>query len=95
MPMDGMTGKKTVKMMTPKCKNKKALPKTYKGKSTRLGFGGRSAMLRDTLIKKGLPEKEINGIIGKRARAMQTAPGQKNYHGGLKKKVKGALKLKR
>lgn len=59
---------------------KKALPKTYKGKSTELGRGGRAAMMRDALKKKGLPEKEIGAIIGKRARAQGAAPGGPNYH---------------
>jgi hypothetical protein len=60
---------------------KKSLPKTFKGKSTKLGYGGRSAMLKAALQKKGLPPSEIGGIIGKRARAMKAAPGMKNYHG--------------
>ncbi len=31
--------------------------KTYKGKSLKLGHGGRAAKLHDELKKKGLPEK--------------------------------------
>lgn len=46
---------------------------TYKGKSNKLGFGGRSQQLKD----KGVP----GGVIGALARASQSAPGQKNYHG--------------
>ena len=53
---------------------------TYKGKSNRLGYGGRSAQLRD----QGVPE----GVIGELARKAQAAPGQKNYHGSRKKKGK-------
>lgn len=59
----------------------KRQPKTYKGKSMKLGHGGRAAKLRDQLSKKGLPKKEIGGIIGKIARSKGAAPGQKNYHG--------------
>ena len=53
---------------------------TYKGKSNKLGYGGRSAQLRD----QGAPE----GVIGELARKAQAAPGQKNYHGSRKKKGK-------
>ena len=53
---------------------------TYKGKSNKLGYGCRSAQLRD----QGVPE----GVIGELARKAQAAPGQKNYHGSRKKKGK-------
>ena len=53
---------------------------TYKGKSNKLGYGGRSAQLRD----QGVPE----GVIGELARKAQAAPGQKNYHGSRKKRGK-------
>jgi len=46
---------------------------SYKGKSNKLGYGGRAKQLRD----KGVP----GGIIGKLARKAQAAPGQKNFHG--------------
>lgn len=46
---------------------------TYKGKSNKLGYGGRSAQLKD----QGVPQ----GVIGMIARMHQAAPGQKNYHG--------------
>lgn len=46
---------------------------TYKGKSNRLGHGGRAAQLKD----KGVP----GGVIGKLARAAGAAPGGPNYHG--------------
>lgn len=62
-------------------KNPSAEAKEYKGKSMKLGYGGRSAKLRDQLSKKGLPKKEIGGIIGKIARSKGAAPGQRNYHG--------------
>lgn len=47
---------------------------TYKGKSNKLGYGGRAAQLKDM----GVP----GGVIGNLARKAQAAPGQKNYHGG-------------
>jgi hypothetical protein len=52
-----------------------AIKKTgsYKGKSNKLGYGGRSQQLRD----QGVPEP----VIGMIARQKQAAPGQKNYHG--------------
>lgn len=49
---------------------------TYKGKSNKLGYGGRAAQLKD----QGVP----GGVIGNLARAAQAAPGQKNYHGSRK-----------
>lgn len=51
---------------------------TYKGKSNKLGHGGRAAQLRD----RGVPE----GVIGWLARKKGAAPGGPNYHGGKKKK---------
>lgn len=51
---------------------------TFKGKSNKLGFGGRSAQLR----AKGVPE----GVIGWLARKKGAAPGQPNYHGKRGKK---------
>ena len=53
---------------------------TYKGKSNKLGYGGRSAQLK----AQGVPQ----GVIGELARKSGAAPGQRNYHGG-KKKGKG------
>jgi len=47
---------------------------SYKGKSNKLGYGGRAQQLKD----QGVP----GGVIGELARAAQAAPGQKNYHGG-------------
>ncbi len=52
-----------------------------KKKSMKLGHGGRAAKLKSALSKKGLPKKEIGGIIGNIARKKGAAPGQKNYHG--------------
>jgi hypothetical protein len=46
---------------------------SYKGKSNKLGHGGRSQQLRD----RGVPE----GVIGMMARRAHAAPGQANYHG--------------
>jgi hypothetical protein len=48
------------------------------GKSNKLGYGGRSEQMRE----QGVPE----GVIGAIARKKGAAPGQKNYHGGKKKK---------
>jgi hypothetical protein len=51
---------------------------SYKGKSNKLGYGGRSAQLK----ARGVP----GGVIGKLARRAGAAPGQKNYHGKRKSK---------
>ncbi len=45
----------------------------FRGKSNRLGHGGRAAQL----AAKGVPK----GVIGAIARKKGAAPGQKNYHG--------------
>lgn len=45
----------------------------FKGKSNKLGFGGRAAQLKAA----GVP----GGVIGNLARKAKAAPGQKNYHG--------------
>ena len=52
---------------------------TFKGKSNKLGHGGRAAQLK----AQGVP----GGVIGEIARKKQAAPGQKNYHGKKSKKV--------
>lgn len=49
------------------------MPKTFAGKSTALGHGGRAAKLK----AEGVPQGEI-GIIARRKGA---APGGPNYHG--------------
>lgn len=49
---------------------------TYKGKSNKLGMGGRAAQLK----AQGVP----GGVIGNLARLAHAAPGQANYHGGKK-----------
>ncbi len=46
---------------------------TYKGKSNRLGYGGRAAQLK----AQGVP----GGVIGALARKAGAAPGGPNYHG--------------
>lgn len=51
----------------------KKMPKTYGGKSTALGHGGRAAKLKS----EGVP----GYAIGKIAREKGAAPGQRNYHG--------------
>ena len=59
---------------------KGAIKKTgsYKGKSNKLGYGGRAAQLK----AKGVP----GGVIGNLARKAGAAPGGPNYHGGKKGK---------
>ena len=53
---------------------------SFKGKSNKLGYGGRAAQLK----AQGVP----GGVIGEIARRKGAAPGQSNYHG---KKPKGGL----
>lgn len=47
---------------------------SYKGKSNKLGYGGRAAQL----ASQGVPRGEIGAI----ARSKGAAPGGPNYHGG-------------
>jgi len=49
---------------------------SFKGKSNKLGEGGRAAQLK----AQGVP----GGVIGEIARKKQAAPGQKNFHKGGK-----------
>lgn len=58
---------------------------TFKGKSNKLGYGGRAAQMR----AQGVPA----GVIGEIARKEGAAPGGPNYHGGKKAK-KGKVKKK-
>ena len=51
---------------------------SYKGKSNKLGYGGRAQQLKD----EGMP----GGVIGNLARRAGAAPGGPNYHGTSKKK---------
>lgn len=51
---------------------------SFKGKSNKLGYGGRAAQLKAA----GVP----GGVIGELARAAGAAPGGPNYHGGKKKR---------
>lgn len=51
---------------------------SFKGKSNKLGMGGRAAQLK----AQGVP----GGVIGNLARKAQAAPGQKNFHGGRRSK---------
>lgn len=46
---------------------------SYKGKSNKLGHGGRAAQLK----AQGVPQ----AVIGEIARKKGAAPGQRNYHG--------------
>lgn len=46
---------------------------SFKGKSNKIGHGGRAAQLK----ARNVP----GGVIGNLARKAQAAPGQKNYHG--------------
>jgi hypothetical protein len=52
---------------------------SFKGKSNALGHGGRAAQLK----AQGVP----GGVIGNLARKAHAAPGQKNFHGGGKRKT--------
>jgi hypothetical protein len=47
---------------------------SFKGKSNKLGYGGRAAQMK----AQGVP----GGVIGERARAKGAAPGGPNYNGG-------------
>lgn len=49
-------------------------------KSNAKGMGGQAAQVKAALQKKGVPDSEIGGIIGNKARATGTAPGQPFYH---------------
>lgn len=49
---------------------------TYKGKSNKLGYGGRSAQL----LAHGVPK----AVIGEIARTKGAAPGESNFHGKRK-----------
>lgn len=68
-------------------KHMKAIPKTFGGKSTKLGHGGRAKMLESKLTSKGMPKSEVGAIVGNAARAAHAAPGQANFHGKHKKAV--------
>ena len=50
---------------------------SFRGKSNKLGHGGRAAQLK----ARGVP----GGVIGAIARRKHAAPGMKNYHGGKRK----------
>ncbi len=45
------------------------MKKNYKGKSMRLGGGGRFKKGEDALVKKGMPKKEAGAIMAKQGRA--------------------------
>lgn len=51
---------------------------SFKGKSNKLGYGGRAAQLKAM----GVP----GGVIGMLARKAGAAPGGPNYHGKKRKK---------
>lgn len=53
---------------------------SYKGKSNKLGYGGRAAQMKAQGVQ--------GGVIGERARAKGAAPGGPNYHGSGGKKGK-------
>jgi hypothetical protein len=59
---------------------------TYKGKSNKLGHGGRAQQLKD----KGVP----GGVIGNLARKKGAAPGGPNYHPSKKGKTKSKPRKK-
>jgi len=57
------------------------------GKSNTLGHGGRAEQFNKKLEKEGIKSKyERGAIIGKEARRVGAAPGQKNYHPTKRKK---------
>ncbi len=69
-----MNKMKSEAMSNPKKKDNKVKKSgTFKGKSNKLGYGGRAAQLK----AKGVP----GGVIGNLARKAQAAKGMKNYHG--------------
>jgi hypothetical protein len=51
---------------------------SFKGKSNKLGHGGRAAQMK----AKGVP----GGVIGAIARSKGAAAGGPNYHGGMKRR---------
>lgn len=51
---------------------------SYKGKSNKLGHGGRAKQLAD----RGVPK----AVIGMIARQKGAAPGGPNYHGGMRRR---------
>ncbi len=51
---------------------------SFRGKSNKLGMGGRAAQLK----AQGVP----GGVIGAIARRKGAAPGQRNFHGGKRGK---------
>lgn len=70
-----MAAKKPAKKMPAKKAATKGGVKTtgsFKGKSNKLGQGGRAAQLK----RQGVP----GGVIGNIARSKGAAPGQKNFH---------------
>ncbi len=58
---------------------------SFKGKSNKLGYGGRAAQLK----AQGVP----GGVIGELARKAHAAPGQENYHGKKHMKKKQMKKF--
>lgn len=59
---------------------------SFKGKSNKLGFGGRAAQLK----ARGVPSY----VIGKLARKAKAAPGMVNFHGRKRRKSKAKKKAK-
>ena len=73
---NGIKDKKYKKSMKHKSLGKIKMSGKFKGKSNKLGQGGRAAQLK----ARGVP----GGVIGNLARAAQAAPGQKNFHKKMK-----------
>ncbi len=71
-----MATKKEALRNLPEIANKIKKSGSFKGKSNKLGYGGRAAQLK----AKGVP----GGVIGALARKAGAAPGMKNYHGKRK-----------
>lgn len=67
----------------------KKTPKTYKGKSTRLGGGGRFAKMKDALIAKGYSSESAKAIAAAAGRKkLGKAKMQKLASAGRKRAVK-------
>lgn len=60
---------------------------SFRGQSNRLGYGGRAAQLK----AQGVP----GGVIGELAQKAHAAPGQENFHGGMRSLHKLMGKKKR
>lgn len=65
----------------------KKMPKTYKGKSTKPGGGGRFAKAVDAMEKKGLPASEAKAVAAKQGRAKYGAKKMAQYAAAGRKRA--------